>query len=154
MKTKGRKTIGRFIAMLYRMSLIYLGKELPGVNIGAGQYIFLAELFDEEGLSQDELTRKVYVDKANTARALKRLEAAGYVRRRPDRNNRRIKRAFLEPSALEIQDEFWGIITGWSEIITRDIPKERRELLLKDLKTMADNAAAHLQRYGTDRKED
>lgn len=147
MKRKGRQTIGRFVAILYRMAIVYLGKELPAMKIGSGQYIFLAELFDEEGLSQDELTQRVYVDKANTARALKKLEDGGFVRRVPDENNGRIKRAFLEPSALEIEEEFWQIIMKWSEIITKNIPQERQEQLLEDLKKMTDNAARYLQRY-------
>lgn len=147
MERKGRETIGRFVAILYRMAIVYLGQELPAVRIGSGQYIFMAELFDEEGLSQDELTRRVYVDKANTARALKKLEDAGFVRRVPDENNGRIKRAFLQPAALEIEEEFWQIIMRWSEIMTRDIPQERQERILADLKKMADNAAIYLQRY-------
>lgn len=147
METKGKETIGRFIAMLYRMSLVYLGKELPKIDLGPGQYIFLAELFDEQGQSQDELTRRIYVNKANTARALKKLEDAGYVRREPDQANRRIKRAFLEPRAFEIQDEFWEIILKWSDIITRDLPREQQDQIIRDLKKMADNAASYLERY-------
>lgn len=71
MEPKGRETIGRFMAMLYRMATVYLGQDLPALKIGPGQYIILAELFDEEGQSQDELTRKAYVDKADTARTEK-----------------------------------------------------------------------------------
>jgi DNA-binding MarR family transcriptional regulator len=147
MGNKGRKTIGRFIASLYRMSAIYLGQELPALKIGAGQYIILAELFDEEGQSQDELTRKVYVDKANTARALNKLEKVGYVRRVADQNDQRIKRSFIEPKAQEIEEEFWQIITGWSKILTQNISPKRQDQLIKELKEMADNAAAYLERY-------
>lgn len=147
MKRKGRETIGRFVAILYRMTIVYFGKELPALRIGSGQYFFLAELFDEQGLSQDELTQRVYVDKANTARALKKLEDAGFVRRIPDENNGRIKRAFLEPSAMEIEEEFWHIILRWSDIITQNIPEERQAQILEDLKKMIDNAASYLQRY-------
>ena len=147
MELKGRETMGRFIALLHRMATVYLGQELPATQVGAGQYIFLAELFDEEGLSQDELTQRAYVDKANTARALKKLEDVGYVRRVPDRNDKRVKRAYLESSALEIEDEFWYILTQWSDIITKDISEERQKELIKDLKKMVDNAAGYLQRY-------
>ncbi len=147
MEQKGKKTIGRFIALLYRMANLYLGHELPAVNISPGQYIFLAELFDEEGQSQDELTQKVYVDKANTARALKKLEAAGYVKRINDENNKRIKRAFLQPSAWEIEEDFWEIILRWSEIITKNISQEKQDQLIEDLEKMAENAANYLQRY-------
>lgn len=147
MELKGRETIGRFIALLHRMATVYLGQELPALKIGAGQYIFLAELFDEEGQSQDELTHRVYVDKANTARALNKLEDVGYVRRNSDKKDKRIKRAYLQPPALEIEEEFWQIITRWSEILTQDIPQERQDQLIEDLKNMAENAASYLKRY-------
>lgn len=147
MELKGRETIGRFIALLYRMTTVYLGKELPALKIGVGQYIFMAELFDEEGQSQDELTHRVYVDKANTARALNKLEEVGYVRRVSDENDKRVKRAFLQPSALEIEEEFWQIITQWSEIITENVPQERQDQLIKDLKKVTENAAVYLKRY-------
>ena len=147
MKLRGRQTIGRLIAILHRMATVYLGQELPALKIGAGQYIFLAELFDEEGQSQDELTQKVYVDKANTARALRKLEAAGYVRRSPDETDKRIKRAFLLPEALEIETEFFQILTQWSRILTRNFSQERKDRLARDLNEMADNAAAYLKRY-------
>lgn len=146
MTEKKRETAGRSIALLYRMASVYLGQELPVLKIGAGQYIFLAELFDEEGLSQDELTQRVNVDKANTTRALKKLEDMGYVRRVSDENDTRIKRVFLEPLALEIEEEFWHIITRWSEIITQGISQERQGQLIEDLKKMSDNATAYLKR--------
>lgn len=147
MDLKGKQTIGRYINILHRMAGIYLGKELPALNISPGQYIFLAELFDEHGLSQDELTEKVYVDKANTARALKKLEDNGFIKREVDENNKRIKRAYLEPSANEIKDDFWKILQGWSEVLTKDIPENRQKQLLEDLHKMAGNAEKFLQRY-------
>jgi len=106
MHNNKHETEGRLIAMLYRMAGLYSGKELPRLKIGAGQYIFLAALFDEQGQSQDELTRKVYVDKGNTARALSKLEGRGYIRRIPDKNDQRKKRIYLESGAMEIEKEF------------------------------------------------
>jgi len=147
MQIRGKETIGRLIAMLYRMAGVYLGKELPALKISAGQYIFLAELFDEQGQSQEELTHRAYVDKANTARALSKLEEAGYVRRVPDGNDQRIKRAYLEPAALAIEDEFWQILIQWSDILTQDFSQKRKNQLRKDLNQMAENAASYLKRY-------
>lgn len=147
MDLKGKQTIGRYINLLHRMAGIYLGKELPPLNISPGQYIFLAELFDEQGLSQDELTKKVYVDKANTARALKKLEDNGLIKRKSDKHNKRIKRAYLEPAANSIKEDFWKILEGWSQVITKDIPENRQKQLLEDLHKMACNAEKYLQRY-------
>ncbi|BBO84965.1 MarR family winged helix-turn-helix transcriptional regulator [Desulfosarcina ovata] len=147
MQLKGRRTPARFITLLFRMFTVYLNQEMPKLKIGTGQYIFLAELFDEDGRSQDDLTRSTYLNKANTARALKKLEDLGYVRRASDSNDHRVKHAYLEPAAREIEEEFWKIILKWSEILSRDLSKKRQQQLLTDLEKMADNAFAYLKRY-------
>lgn len=147
MQLKGKRTLARFITLLFRMFTVYLNQKLPTLKIGTGQYIFLAELFDENGQSQDELTKRTYVNKANTARALKKLEEIGYVRRIPDSKDQRIKHAFLQPAAREIEEEFWQILLRWSDILSQDLSQERQELLLADLEKMADNAFAYLKRY-------
>lgn len=146
MQLQGRITIGRLVAILHRMANIYLSNELKTFNIGAGQYIFLAELFDQEGQSQDELTKRVCVDKANSARALGKLEEAGYVRRVGDAKDKRVKRAYLEPAAREIEEDFWRVITHWSDILTRNLSKQRQERLIKDLETMLESASGHLSK--------
>ncbi len=147
MELSGRLTIGRYIALLSRMATVYLGQELKHLNIGPGQYIFLAELFDEEGLSQDELTQRTHVDKSNTTRALKRLEQAGYIERRSDDADKRIKRVFLQPAAREIEQEFWRILTNWSAILGENLQQEQQERILQDLHALADNALTHLRRH-------
>jgi DNA-binding MarR family transcriptional regulator len=129
------------------MFTVYLNQEMPKLKIGTGQYIFLAELFDEDGRSQDDLTRSTYLNKANTARALKKLEELGYIRRVSDSNDQRVKHAYLEPAAREIEEEFWKIILKWSGILSRDLSKKRQQQLLTDLEKMADNAFAYLKRY-------
>jgi DNA-binding MarR family transcriptional regulator len=147
MQLKGRRTPARLVTLLFRMFTVYLNKEMPALNVGIGQYIFLAELFDEDGRSQEDLTRSTFLNKANTARALKKLEELGYVRRASDSNDQRVKHAYLEPAAREIEGEFWEIILRWSEIISRDLSPERQKQLLSDLETMVDNAFVYLKRY-------
>lgn len=147
MQLQGRKTPARFITLLFRMFTVYLNREMPKLKIGVGQYIFLAELFNEDGRSQEDLTRSTFLNKANTARALKKLEDRGYIRRISDNNDQRVKHAYLEPAAREIEDEFWGIILKWSEIISKDLSRERQEQLLLDLENMADKAFTYLERY-------
>jgi DNA-binding MarR family transcriptional regulator len=129
------------------MFTVYLTQEMPKLKIGTGQYIFLAELFDEDGRSQDNLTRSTFLNKANTTRALKKLEELGYVKRVSDSDDQRVKHAYLEPAAREIEEEFWEIILKWSDILSRDLSVQRQEQLLTDLEKMADNASAYLNRY-------
>ena len=147
MQLKGRRTPARFITLLFRMFTVYLNQEMLKLKIGTGQYIFLAELFDKDGRSQDDLTRSTFLNKANTARALKKLEDLGYIRRVSDSNDQRVKRAYLEPAAKQIEEEFWEILLKWSEILSQNLSKQRKEQLSADLEKMADNAVAYLKRY-------
>lgn len=147
MQLNGRRTPARFITLLFRMFTVYLNQEMSKLKIGTGQYIFLAELFAEDGRSQDDLTRATFLNKANTARALKKLEDLGYIRRVCDSNDQRVKHAYLEPAARQIEEEFWQIILKWSDILSRDLSSQRQEQLLADLEKMADNASAYLKRY-------
>ena len=107
-------------------------------------YIFLAELFDSDGCTQDELTQRIYVDKALTTRALTKLEQSGYIRREKDERDARINRIFLEQKALDIEDEFWEILLNWSTVTEQGMTTESRTVLISDLKEMSLKASDYL----------
>jgi DNA-binding MarR family transcriptional regulator len=65
------------------------------VGLAAGQEHLLAALWQEDGLSQRELVRRLGVEQPTVAKAVRRLEASGFVRREPDSADRRITRVLL-----------------------------------------------------------
>ncbi len=73
------KAIGRRVSILFRLSMSHIRREMKKLGFGAGDYPFLAILFFKEGLSQDELSRQMRVDKSYTARALVKLEKMGMI---------------------------------------------------------------------------
>ncbi|WP_322395982.1 MarR family transcriptional regulator, partial [Clostridium perfringens] len=54
--------------------------------IGQGQFMYLLELYIEDGRNQEELAEVLKIDKGTTARAIKKLEENGFVRREKDEN--------------------------------------------------------------------
>lgn len=92
-------SMGRRIDLLFRLSMMHIRNEMKQLGFGAGDYPFIAMLFLNEGLSQDELSRQMRVDKSYTARALAKLEKSGMMERRPDPYEHRIKRVFLGQEA-------------------------------------------------------
>ena len=60
-------------------------------------------LFLEDGLSQDELTRRIREDKSHTARAVAKMEKMGMVRQEPAPQAWRVKRVCLDTRALDLQ---------------------------------------------------
>jgi DNA-binding MarR family transcriptional regulator len=137
---KAGDLITPWVCMMSRLSALFVGREMSRLGFGPGQFFFLAELYREEGISQDELSRRVGVDKSNTSRALTKLEQYGLVRRRSDPHNHRVKNVFLEAKALGIKNEFRKIQNRWNAKLLSGFSKAEKQALLSAVKKMTDNA--------------
>jgi len=69
------------------------------------QWIILARLDRQPGISQNELATICEVEPITVARLIDRLEARGMVERRPDPSDRRVRRLHLMPAATPILAE-------------------------------------------------
>ena len=137
---------GRRINLLFRLTMSHLRAEMKEIGIGAGDYPFMAILFFLPGLSQDELSRQMHVDKSYTARAVAKLEKAGLVERRPDPDEHRIKRVYLTEKAVSMKDLFFNIAKDWNEILVKDIDPGDLKIIRDGMDKMMNNAMMSL--YG------
>lgn len=140
------EAIARRINLLFRLTMAHLRTEMKKLGIGAGDYTFLIIPFFQPGLSQDELSRLIHVDKSYTARSLARLEKMGLVERRPDPQEHRVKRVFLTQKALDMEAAFLGVLKGWQDILVKDIHPDELKIIREGLDKMMDNACQSL--YG------
>lgn len=140
---ENKELLTPWVCLISRLSTLYFGREMSRLGFGPGQFFFLSELYCEEGLIQDELSRRVGVDKSNTSRALTKLEAYGLIRRESDLKNHRVKRVYLEPKAREIKNEFIKIQEKWNAVLIVGFSKKYKNRLMSDLKNMANNAKAY-----------
>lgn len=116
--------IGKYISEIYRNSCRFFSREFSKLNLGVGQYIFLIQLYKNDGINQEELSDSLKIDKANTARAIKRLEEEGYVTRERCKDDKRAYNVFLTEKALNIKEEFFGILKAWEANITEPLTEE------------------------------
>ncbi|HWJ03616.1 MAG TPA: MarR family transcriptional regulator, partial [Verrucomicrobiae bacterium] len=87
--TNSEGSIRRDISTLYRYGQAYIAKRIGALDIGSGQYIFLMTLFRKGGISQEELSCYLRIDKGTTAKAIKKLEDGGYIKRETDLKDKR-----------------------------------------------------------------
>ncbi|MCY6369975.1 MarR family winged helix-turn-helix transcriptional regulator [Clostridium ganghwense] len=139
------KSIGRWVSMLYRYQQCYIGKQLKEYNIGGGQYSFLLALFKKDGISQEEISKILYMDKGTTARAIAKLEKEGYVVRKQDEEDKRAYKIYLTEKALEFKPKLFKILRRWTDIISTDFDVEEKEVVMNLLEKMAENAALHIK---------
>ncbi|HCY84810.1 MAG TPA: MarR family transcriptional regulator [Desulfobacteraceae bacterium] len=138
------ESIGRRINHLFRLSRRHLSLEMKNLDVGAGDYAFIAMLFIQDGQSQDELSRNMQVDKSYTARAVAKLEKMGLVERRPDPDEHRMKRVFLTREARAKENAFFTVFKGWHDVLVKDIPPGELAIILNGLDKMLENGRQYL----------
>ncbi|WP_462409819.1 MarR family winged helix-turn-helix transcriptional regulator [Neobacillus sp. Marseille-QA0830] len=126
-----RKPIGKLISYIYRQNQKYLTKILKPYGIGGGgQHSFLMEIMRNPGISQDQLTAKLKFDKATTARAVKQLEAEGYVKRTIDQTDRRYNQLYPTQKAVDFYPTLNHILETSNQLLTTDMTEEEIDQLL------------------------
>lgn len=115
------------ISMLHRYGSIFIGRALKDLDIGSGQHAYLLAVNDHPGASQEQLSRIFGVDKANTARAVRRLEAKGYLRREGDPEDARAYRLFLTPEGAATIVRIRGALAEWNGVLNAGIPPQERD---------------------------
>lgn len=95
------------------------------------QWIILARLQRQPGLSQNEMAAICEVEPITVGRLIDRLEARGLVERRADPDDRRIRRLHLLPAAQPILDEIGGYRDDMNAEIFSGMP-EREKMTLVD----------------------
>ncbi|WP_042352629.1 MarR family winged helix-turn-helix transcriptional regulator [Bacillus massiliigorillae] len=140
------ESVGRWISLLNRYSSNYMSEQLKEYNIGAGQYQFLAALYQNEGLSQDDLACLLKMDKGTTARAICKLEESGYIERKTFSVNKRVKKIYLTEKAHTFEPILKSILMSWTQILTKNLTCEEQRMALQLLSKMAKNSESHFEK--------
>jgi DNA-binding MarR family transcriptional regulator len=104
-----RRHIGFLIADVARMMRATFDRRVRRLGLTRSQWLVLSRLHRHPGISQSELADMLEVERATAGRMVDRLEARGWLVRRPDPADRRINRLFLTEEAGAVQAEM-GLI--------------------------------------------
>lgn len=128
--------LGRNFAVLSRYSRWYMDHQMTPYDFGSGQHGFIFFLYDHNGVSQDELSKALELDKATTARAIQKLEDNGYIIRKTSEKDKRINHVFLTEKAYSIQKEIRAFSAEWTSILTEgmsDVELSQLQILMAKL---------------------
>jgi DNA-binding MarR family transcriptional regulator len=112
---------------------------LKKYNLSAAEQPFFMALMDNEGITQEELTAIVCVDKSAAARTLKSLEEKGYVIREQDKKDKRQNRVYLTQMANEISDKVSSELLNLNDMIVKNVTLEEINVIYKGLSKINDN---------------
>ncbi len=121
-----------------------LTRALADLDIKPPHLDILVNLFRFEGISQQELARKLLVGRSNMSMLLPQMEKRGLLERRPDPKDKRVLRLYLTEAGREL--------TSRAMVIQTDIiEKTLSATPIEDCLAMADNMEkliARLQQQG------
>lgn len=138
-------SIGKWISILNRHSHAYITKHLKEYNIGSGQYVFIVTLYKNNGISQDKLSELLNIDKGTTAKAIKKLEEEGYVRREVDPDDRRAYKLYATEKALAIEPVICEVLKDANKILSIGFTDEDKAITRKLLEKMSENAVKYMK---------
>lgn len=106
------------------------------------QWVILARLERQPGLSQNELAALAEVAPITVARLVDRLEAQGLVERCTDPEDRRIWRLHLTPAAAPVLRDIKRYRVKLHEVMTKDIDPGVLSAMVAALRKMKENLSS------------
>lgn len=131
---------GSLIALLYRKANMFWTLELKEYGLSAAEYPVMLRLYRSDGITQEEISREVQVDKSAVTRVLQSLMAKGLVERRRDENDRRCNRIFLTDQAEKYRNQIEALRECWGETLQRGMTEEEKQIFMRLLSKAAENA--------------
>ena len=101
-------SIGAQMKLTQRALLRSLQLRLAAYGVPIGMWFFLRALWEEDGLSQGEISERVGTTAATATEQLRNMEASGMVVRRPSEADRRKVHFFLTPKARDLRADLIG----------------------------------------------
>jgi MarR family transcriptional regulator, organic hydroperoxide resistance regulator len=138
-KAQLRSGIGKLLRRAHRSYSRRLQDELAAHGVSLAQYLHLRELWDLNGITQNELSQKVGIEKASSTAVLDALEKNGLILRVRNAQDRRKVNVYLTPAGRNIRDVLSPAAKGVATQAVSDLSAAELDLLFSTLDRMITN---------------
>lgn len=135
------------ITDIARCAAQYRTEELAPLGLKACHGSYLSVICACPGITQDQLARRIFINKSNVARQLALLEEEGFVERRACTEDKRAMRVYPTDKALEALPKINAILVRWEECLTQDLSEKEKILLTQMLCKMKLHAADWMENH-------
>ena len=114
--------------------------EFKDLRLNRGQYLYLVRIFEHPGIISDRLAALLNVDRTTTARGVRKLEQAGFVLKKDDEVNKKIKHLFVTEAGEKLAKEIEKENTYSNELMIKGLSKTEQAELGRYLSIIEKNA--------------
>ena len=101
--------IGYVLSDVARLMRTVFDRRVRDIGLTRAQWLVLTRLYRRPGASQTELSEMLEIDRASAGRMIDRMEKGGWLERRADGTDRRVKRLHLTTEARRVHADMWAI---------------------------------------------
>jgi len=124
------RSVGFLITDVSHLLRRNFNRRAQALGLSQAQWRALAHLSRDEGLKQSALAERLEIQPITLTRLIDRMEAAGWVERRPDPTDRRAMRLYLTARAQPVLSEMQRAAAGMLDEALRGLSVgERRQLV-------------------------
>ena len=98
MKEVFEENIGLLIHDVGRLLRVLYDRQMASIGLTRSQWLLLTYLYFKDGINQTELASLMDMEKAPLSRLLDRMEIKGWIIRKTETNDRRVKNIYLSQS--------------------------------------------------------
>ena len=124
------------LAKAYQKAHGQFNKELKPFKLTNIQHLVLEALWFQEGFTAAELGKFLVLDKATLSGVLDRLVEAGWIRKEPDPEDRRVLRLYTAQKADEMKEELIVLRKAANEKLLSGFNPEEQVLLKRFLRDL------------------
>ena len=124
---------------IFRTTQGYLDKVLKKYELSSGSYPYLLTLRENEGISQNKISKELGYDKAMSARTITKLIKLGYLDRKEDESDSRAYKLYLTEKAKVIIPKILNEIHNLVNLITVDLNEEEKIITIDSLSKVLNN---------------
>ena len=121
--------IGVVLSDVARLLRTEFDRRVRRLGITRAQWLVLTRLHRRPGASHSELAEMMEVEKATAGRMIDRLVANGWVERRSEPGDKRVKRVYLTREAERVHKRIWRVAEATVETALADLSvRESKQL--------------------------
>ena len=113
-----------------------------GITLTQSKVIFA--LYLNSGLTQKELADRIGIESPTLVPIIDEMEEAGYVQRKSDTEDRRVKRVYTTPKTDSLWDSMMECAMHIRKIYMKDVSEQEIKSALGIIKTITDNLTTYL----------
>ena len=135
----------RDITEIARCGAQYKADQLAPLGLKGCHASYLTEICANPGISQDQLAKRICINKSNVARQAVTLEEEGFLTRIPSATDKRIMELHPTQKTLYLLPEISCVLKRWEGCITGDLTAEELEQLSILLDKMKSRSAEYME---------